>query len=123
MARRLVAESIGLVFAARVPGEELAGLPELVVDGLQEAGARALLDAALGVGGGGAGPGPAGQAEAVGVARADELGPVPDHPVGQGPLGVVEVPGRAQAVGQVAELGSVGGAGRQVGREREQRGG
>jgi DNA-binding CsgD family transcriptional regulator len=45
VARRLAAESVGLVFAARVPGEELAGLPELVVEGLQEADARALLDA------------------------------------------------------------------------------
>jgi DNA-binding CsgD family transcriptional regulator len=45
VARRLAAESIGLVFAARVPGEELAGLPELVVEGLREADARALLDA------------------------------------------------------------------------------
>jgi DNA-binding CsgD family transcriptional regulator len=44
VARRLAAESIGLVFAARVPGDELAGLPELVVEGLQEADARALLD-------------------------------------------------------------------------------
>jgi DNA-binding CsgD family transcriptional regulator len=47
VARRLAAESIGLVFAARVPGEELAGLPELVVEGLQEADARALLDAVV----------------------------------------------------------------------------
>ena len=47
MARRLVAESVGLVFAARVPGEELAGLPELVVEGLQEPDARALLEAVL----------------------------------------------------------------------------
>jgi DNA-binding CsgD family transcriptional regulator len=47
VARRLVAESVGLVFAARVPGEELAGLPELVVEGLQEADARALLDAVV----------------------------------------------------------------------------
>jgi DNA-binding CsgD family transcriptional regulator len=47
VARRLAAESIGLVFAARVPGEELAGLPELVVEGLPEADARALLDAVL----------------------------------------------------------------------------
>jgi DNA-binding CsgD family transcriptional regulator len=45
VARRLAAESIGLVFAARVPGDEFAGLPELVVEGLQEADARALLDA------------------------------------------------------------------------------
>jgi DNA-binding CsgD family transcriptional regulator len=47
VARRLARESIGLVFAARVPGDELAGLPELVVEGLQEADARALLDAVL----------------------------------------------------------------------------
>ena len=47
MARRLVAESVALVFAARVPGDELAGLPELVVEGLPEADARALLAAAL----------------------------------------------------------------------------
>jgi DNA-binding CsgD family transcriptional regulator len=47
VARRLAAESIGLVFAARVRGEELAGLPELVVEGLQEGDARALLDAVL----------------------------------------------------------------------------
>jgi DNA-binding CsgD family transcriptional regulator len=45
--RRLVAESVGLVFAARVPSDELAGLPELVVEGLGEADARALLAAAL----------------------------------------------------------------------------
>src|SRR5215211_1544731 len=38
---------VGLVFGARVPGEELAGLPELVVQGLGEADARALLDATL----------------------------------------------------------------------------
>jgi DNA-binding CsgD family transcriptional regulator len=47
VARRLVAESVALVFAARVPGDELAGLPELVVEGLPEADARALLAAAL----------------------------------------------------------------------------
>jgi DNA-binding CsgD family transcriptional regulator len=47
VARRLAAESVGLVFAARVPREELAGLPELVVEGLPEADAQALLDAAL----------------------------------------------------------------------------
>jgi hypothetical protein len=47
VARRLVAESVGLVFAARVPSDELAGLPELVVEGLGEADARELLAAAL----------------------------------------------------------------------------
>src|SRR5215217_2958901 len=47
VARRLVAESVDLVFAARVPGGELAGLPELVIEGLGEADARELLDATL----------------------------------------------------------------------------
>jgi DNA-binding CsgD family transcriptional regulator len=47
VARRLEVESVGLVFAARVPSEELVGLPELVVEGLGEADARALLAAAL----------------------------------------------------------------------------
>jgi DNA-binding CsgD family transcriptional regulator len=44
VARRLAAEPVGLVFAARVPGEELAGLPELAIEGLAEGDARALLD-------------------------------------------------------------------------------
>src|SRR5215212_1635774 len=47
VARRLAAESVGLVFAARVPAGELAGLPQLVVEGLGEVDARALLAAAL----------------------------------------------------------------------------
>ncbi len=47
VARRLGADPVGLVFAARVPGAELAGLPELVVEGLGESDARALLDSAL----------------------------------------------------------------------------
>jgi DNA-binding CsgD family transcriptional regulator len=46
-ARRLAADPVGLVFAARNPGPELAGLPELVVDGLADDDARALLEAAL----------------------------------------------------------------------------
>ena len=46
-ARRLEAESVGLVFAARTPSDELAGLPELVVQGLNEADAGALLDSVL----------------------------------------------------------------------------
>ena len=47
VARRLAADPVGLVFAARVPGKELAGLPELEVGGLPEADARVLLDSAL----------------------------------------------------------------------------
>jgi hypothetical protein len=47
VARRLGAESVGLVFGTRVLGEELAGLPELEVAGLREEGARALLDSVL----------------------------------------------------------------------------
>src|SRR3984957_10666522 len=47
VARRLAAEPVGLVFAARVPGAELAGLPELTVEGLREEDARALLNSAL----------------------------------------------------------------------------
>jgi DNA-binding CsgD family transcriptional regulator len=46
-ARRLAADPVALVLAARVAGAELAGLPELVVEGLPEEDARALLDAAL----------------------------------------------------------------------------
>jgi DNA-binding CsgD family transcriptional regulator len=46
-ARRLAADPVGLVFAARVPGAELAGLPQLTVEGLADRDARALLDSAL----------------------------------------------------------------------------
>ena len=47
VARRLVAESVGMVFAARDPSSDIAGLSELTVEGLPEADARALLDSAL----------------------------------------------------------------------------
>jgi DNA-binding CsgD family transcriptional regulator len=47
VARRLGAESVGLVFATRAPGSELAGLPELTVRGLPETDARALLESVL----------------------------------------------------------------------------
>jgi DNA-binding CsgD family transcriptional regulator len=43
VARRLLAESVLMVFAAREPGEELRGLPELVVEGLRKSDARELL--------------------------------------------------------------------------------
>jgi DNA-binding CsgD family transcriptional regulator len=47
VARRLGAESVGLVFADRAPGGDLAGLPEMAVEGLSSADSRALLAAAL----------------------------------------------------------------------------
>jgi DNA-binding CsgD family transcriptional regulator len=49
VARRLLAERVGLVFAVREPadGLPLAGLPELAVARLDDASARALLDATL----------------------------------------------------------------------------
>ena len=49
VARRLLAERVGLVFALRASGDEheLAGLPELVVEGLVAADARRLLDATI----------------------------------------------------------------------------
>jgi AAA ATPase domain len=48
-ARRLEAESVAMVFAVRGPGEvaELAGLPDLLVAGLPDGDARALLGSAL----------------------------------------------------------------------------
>ena len=45
--RRLLAEPVGLVFAAREPGEELRDVTELEVQGLQGADARALLSSAV----------------------------------------------------------------------------
>jgi DNA-binding CsgD family transcriptional regulator/tetratricopeptide (TPR) repeat protein len=49
VARRLGEESVGLVFAIREPNapEELAGLPELPVEGLPDPDARALLDSVV----------------------------------------------------------------------------
>src|SRR3954464_5667629 len=48
-ALRLVAESVALVFAVRVPSEEqeLARLPELVVEGLRDGDARTLLGSVI----------------------------------------------------------------------------
>src|SRR5690348_6573602 len=46
-ARRLDAESVGLIVAARRPSGHVAGLPELVIGGLREDDARALLDSVL----------------------------------------------------------------------------
>jgi DNA-binding CsgD family transcriptional regulator/tetratricopeptide (TPR) repeat protein len=47
VARRLGADPVGLVFAAREPGTALAGLPELEIGGLGDDDARALLESAL----------------------------------------------------------------------------
>ena len=47
VARRLEAESVALVFAARRPTDDVAGLPKLMVEGLRQADARALLDEVL----------------------------------------------------------------------------
>ena len=49
VARRLLAERVGLVFALRESGDEheLRGLPELVLEGLAATDARRLLDAAI----------------------------------------------------------------------------
>jgi hypothetical protein len=46
-ARRLAADPVGLVFAARVPGKDMAGLPELLVEGLADDYARDLLESVL----------------------------------------------------------------------------
>ena len=49
VARRLLAERVGLVFATREAGDEhvLEGLPELVIEGLRADDARLLLDATI----------------------------------------------------------------------------
>jgi DNA-binding CsgD family transcriptional regulator/tetratricopeptide (TPR) repeat protein len=47
VARRLLAEPVGIVFAAREPGEELRHVPELEVRGLVDDDARALLDSVI----------------------------------------------------------------------------
>jgi hypothetical protein len=51
VARRLLAERVALVFAVREPvlgpGDPLVGLPELVVPGLRDGDARALLDSVV----------------------------------------------------------------------------
>jgi DNA-binding CsgD family transcriptional regulator len=46
-ARRLLAEPVVLIFAAREPGEEFTGLPERLVQGLDDSDAHALLGASL----------------------------------------------------------------------------
>ena len=47
VARRLLAEPVGIVFGAREPGEELRHVPELLVPGVRDEDARALLSSAV----------------------------------------------------------------------------
>ena len=47
VARRLLAESVALVLVTREPSEELTGFQELVVEGLRDGDARALLGSAV----------------------------------------------------------------------------
>jgi AAA ATPase domain len=47
VARRLAADPVALIFAARDPGEDLAGLPEMSVDGLPTEAAQALLTSVM----------------------------------------------------------------------------
>jgi hypothetical protein len=47
VARRLLAEPVGIVFAAREPGEQLQHLPDLDVRGLRNGDARAVLGSAV----------------------------------------------------------------------------
>ena len=47
VARRLLAEPVAIVFAAREPGEELLHMSELVVEGVRNGDARALLSSAV----------------------------------------------------------------------------
>jgi DNA-binding CsgD family transcriptional regulator len=46
-ARRLLAEPVALIFATREPAGEFTGLPEQLVQGLEDTDARALLDSVL----------------------------------------------------------------------------
>src|SRR4051812_10120753 len=46
-ARRLLAEHVVMLFAAREPSGELTGLPELVVEGVRDADARAILGSVI----------------------------------------------------------------------------
>ena len=47
VARRLLAESVALLLVTREPSEELVGLPRLIVEGLRNRDARALLGSAV----------------------------------------------------------------------------
>ncbi|HTI75128.1 MAG TPA: AAA family ATPase [Mycobacterium sp.] len=47
VARRLGAESVGMIFGTRTPGDELVGLPELTIGGLPDPDARELLNSVI----------------------------------------------------------------------------
>jgi DNA-binding CsgD family transcriptional regulator len=48
VARRLLAESVAVVFATREPSDDFGGLPELLVEGLRNGDARVLLGSVIG---------------------------------------------------------------------------
>ncbi|HEY2263071.1 MAG TPA: AAA family ATPase [Streptosporangiaceae bacterium] len=83
VARRLGADPVGLVFGTRVPGPELAGVPELPVAGLRDDDARALLRSVL--------PGP------LDMRVRDQI----VAEAGGNPLALLELP-RGLAAGQLA---------------------
>ena len=107
VARRLAADPVGLVFAARDPGDELAALPELTVEGLQDErrASAARLCAGRPAGCPGAGPDRGRDAgEPAGVARA------PARTDSRGAGGWIRVAGRAAAGGP--DRGELPAAGR-----------
>jgi DNA-binding CsgD family transcriptional regulator len=96
-ARRLAADPVGVVFGARIPEGDLAGLPELLVEGLAEKDAQVLLESVL------AGPLDARVREQI----------IAD--TGGNPLALLELPRRLTA-GQLAGGFGLSGAGTLDGR-------
>ena len=90
VARRLGAESVGLVFGARTVSAELAGLPEMVVVGLAPEDARTLLRTALAV--------------TVGAAVVDQI----IEETGGNPLALLELPKGLTAGELAAGFGALG---------------
>ena len=100
VARRLGTESVGLVFGARTPSAELAGLPELSVGGLADGDARLLLGSVL--------TGPVDAADT----RPDR------HRGGRQPAGTVRAstgPDRGRTGGRVRNAGGVRATGQRRG--------
>src|SRR5687768_3456554 len=92
VARRLLAERVGLVFALRESGEEhlLEGLPELVIEGLAADDARLLLDATI--------PGPLDERVRARILRE----------AGGNPLALLELPRRRKPIAVAGGFGLPG---------------